>query len=172
MKIKQIISDIISREGGFVNHPLDPGGPTKYGVTIRTLSAYLNREATVDDVRNLSKETATDIYEDNYYRGPKIDLLPDKTQAFLLDAAVNHGPASAIRMLQRVCNAAGFGPVGADGIAGPATRGAASAAQQAMRDCFLKALIEERRNVYRQIVAHNPSQKVFINGWLNRLKEF
>lgn len=175
MNIKQIIDDIIRREGGFVNHPNDKGGATKYGITKWALAEYLNKkpsQITIDDIRGVTKELAHDIYEQNYLRKPKIDRLPEGVQPFLLDSCVNHGPDDPILFVQRVCNGAGIADLSIDGVAGPATREAAHRAQEAMGEWFLKALIEERRNKYRQIVIDNPSQKVFLDGWLARLAEF
>ena len=83
-----------------------------------------------------------------------------------------YGPKRAIRFVQQVCNAAGFGPVDEDGIMGPQTRSAAIAADDQMGDLFLNALVEERRNFYRLIVARDESQRRFLAGWLNRADEF
>jgi hypothetical protein len=74
--------------------------------------------------------------------------------------------------VQQVCNAAGFGPLAVDGVCGPSTRRVAAEADQAMGDWLLAALVEERRNFFHAIVAGDPSQQVFLSGWLNRLAEF
>ncbi|MGI9501561.1 MAG: glycoside hydrolase family 108 protein [Geminicoccaceae bacterium] len=170
--VDAMIDDILRREGGFVNHKSDRGGPTNYGVTIKTLSRYLGRAATVDEVKGLSIDLAREIYETAYYREPRIDALPDRVQPFLFDAAINHGPRRAIKFLQSVCLASGFDPNGVDGIAGPGTRAAAVAADQAMGDWLVAALAEERRMFYRLIVERDPSQRVFLAGWMNRVAEF
>lgn len=172
MNVETIINDVIRREGGYINHPNDKGGPTKYGITLRTLESYLDRKCTIDDIRNLSKELAVDIYEEKYFRFPKIDRLPQEIQPFMLDSAVNHGPDDPILFVQRVCNAVLDVGLSVDGVAGPATRMAARDCQELMGDYFLKALIEERRNKYRQIVSNDPSQQVFFDGWMNRMAEF
>ena len=90
----------------------------------------------------------------------------------MFDAAVNHGPNQAIRFVQRVCNGAGFGPLVVDGACGPRTSLAAAEAERAMGDWLLAALVEERRNFYLALVECDPGQRVFLNGWLNRLAEF
>ncbi len=170
--VDTMIDDILRREGGFVNLKADRGGPTNYGVTIKTLSRYLGRAATIDEVRDLSIDLAREIYEANYYRAPRLDLLPARLQPFLFDSAINHGPRRAIKFLQAVCLAAGFDPKGVDGIAGPGTRRAAEAALDIMGDWLLAALAEERRNFFRLIVERDPSQQVFFAGWMNRVDEF
>jgi len=170
--IEGMIDDILRREGGFVHHPADRGGPTKHGITQRTLSAYLGRAATVEEVRSLSAELAAEIYRRDYFLAPRLDGLPARIQPFVFDSAVNHGPRRAVRLVQQVCDAAGFGPIAPDGIFGPQTRRAAAEADRVMGAWLLAALVEERRNLYRQIVAHDPSQRVFLDGWMNRVAEF
>lgn len=170
--VEQMIDDVIRREGGYVDHPRDRGGPTNFGITQSTLSRHLGRPASADDVRRLTRAAAADIYRRDYYEAPGIDQLPERIQPFVFDAAVNHGPARAIRFVQQVCDAAGFGPLAIDGRCGPRTSEAAFAADRAMGDWFLAALVEERRNFYHALVARDPGQRVFLNGWLNRLAEF
>lgn len=170
--VDQMIEDILRREGGFVNHPLDRGGATNFGVTQQTLSRYLGRKASVEEVRNMSRDLAKTIYEQNYYLGPGIHRLPESIQPFVFDSGVNHGPRRAIRFVQNVCNDAGFGPIDVDGAVGPQTERVTKFAEKHMGEAFLAALIEERRNFYLLIVENNPSQEVFLRGWMNRIKEF
>ena len=170
--VDSMIDDIIRREGGFVDHPADRGGPTRYGITHKTLARYLGRDVTRDDVRQLSRELAAEIYRRAYYLEPRIDALPASVRAFLFDSAVNHGPRRAVRFLQQVLNAAGFGTLVVDGLAGPKTRRHAKAADEAMGSWLLAALAEERRMFYRLIVARDPSQRVFFDGWMKRVAEF
>ncbi len=170
--IEAMIDDVIRREGGFTDHPADRGGPTNFGITQKTLARYLGRKVTRDDVRHLSRALAAEIYRRRYYLEPRIDTAPGDTRAFLFDSAVNHGPRRAVRFLQEVCNAAGFGRLSVDGLLGPATRRQAHAASAAMGPWLLAALAEERRMFYRLIVDRDPSQRVFFKGWMNRLAEF
>lgn len=178
--IDRMIEDVLRREGGFVDHPADRGGPTNFGITQETLSRHLGRAATVEDVRRLTQDVAEDIYRKDYYTGPRIDALPERIQPFVFDSAVNHGPRRAIRFVQRVCNAAASagprfpaeGGLDVDGICGPKTRRAATEADRVMGDWFLGALVEERRNFYHAIVEADRSQEVFLKGWLNRIAEF
>ena len=173
LDINELIDNVLRREGGYVNHPQDRGGPTKYGITLKTLSNYIGRVALVAEVENLSEDLAREIYERNYYIAPRIDRLPNEIQPFIFDCAVNHGPRRAIKFVQSICNQAGCDPqLTEDGAMGPATRKASEWAQQEMKEVFLKALIEERKNFYLIIVKNRPSQQVFLKGWLNRVKEF
>jgi lysozyme family protein len=170
--VEQMIDDVIRREGGFVNHPQDRGGPTNFGITQSTLSRHLGRPATIEDVRRLDPAIAREIYCQTYFERPRIGQLPVRIQPFVFDAAVNHGPARAIRFVQQVCNVAGFGPLAVDGACGPLTGRVAAAAERVMGDWLLAALVEERRNFYFALVEREPGQRVFLNGWLNRLAEF
>jgi lysozyme family protein len=170
--IEAMIDDVIRREGGFVDHPADRGGPTRFGITQKTLSRYLGRAAGKEEVRSLARDVAADIYRRAYYLEPRIDATPASIRAFMFDSAVNHGPRRAIRLLQQVCNGAGFGDLAVDGLLGPATRRQAGIAEDAMGPWLLAALAEERLMFYRQIVERDPSQQVFLKGWMNRLAEF
>jgi len=73
--IEEMTAEIVRREGGFVNDPDDPGGATKYGVTIHTLRALRGR-ATVDDVKALTEAEAVEIFKGQYFERPKINQLP------------------------------------------------------------------------------------------------
>lgn len=170
--VDSMILDIIRREGGFVDHPADRGGPTNFGITHKTLARYLDREVTRDDIRKLSRTLAAEIYRRAYYLEPRIDALPPGIRAFLFDSAVNHGPRRAIKFLQTVLNASGFGPLDVDGLSGPKTRRQAKMAADRMGPWLLLALAEERRMFYRLIVERDPSQRVFLKGWMNRVAEF
>jgi lysozyme family protein len=172
VSVDTMIEDVIRREGGFVDDPADRGGPTKFGITQAALARHLGHEVTAADVEALTVDQARQIYRVEYYQNPRIDQLPESIQPFEFDAAVNHGPREAIAFVQRVCNEAGFGQLAVDGICGPQTVGAAQAAAAAMKDWLLAALVEERRNFYQAIVQADPSQAVFLKGWLNRLAEF
>ncbi len=141
-------------------------------ITQATLSGCLGRPISEQEVRFLQEDTAREIYTQRYLAAPRIDTLPVAIVPFIFDAAVNHGPRNAIRMVQRVMNEAGFGPVSVDGVIGPKTRKVCEEAYQEMADYFLAALVIERRYVYERIVANNPSQQVFLAGWFNRLAEF
>jgi lysozyme family protein len=172
INIDQLINDLISREGGFVNKKADKGGPTKYGITIKTLSQYLHRAATISDVQNLDMATAKEIYLVKYYKAPRFDTLPEPVQPQAFDIGVNSGPEKAIQMMQRICNSAGFGPIDADGVLGPESHGAINKAYSAMGGYFINAIEDERVAYYEYLVKQDPSQQEFIKGWLNRAQQF
>lgn len=172
--MRDIIAEVIEREGGFNGKVanIDRGGYTKYGITQKTLSDWLGRQATVEDVKNLSVDVARDIYEKKYLTDPRIHTLPNPPQEIIFDISVNSGSRTAIRMLQKVINLAGFGPIDVDGILGPQTRNAAIKAQNTMGAYFQNAIVDERIKFYNAIVESDPTQKKFIKGWLNRANSF
>jgi lysozyme family protein len=167
-----MIADVLRREGGYVNHPADRGGPTNMGITLSTLERWRGRPVTVDELRALSPTVAAEIYREAYWRRPAFAALPTELQPFLFDCAVNHGPARAVLLLQRVLNLAGYGLLAEDGKCGPRTVDAAKLAQRQMGAWLLAALVEERRNFYFGIVASDESQRAFMKGWMARLSEF
>ena len=172
MTVDEILNEVISKEGGYVNHKNDYGGPTNMGITQDTLSRYYGRRATIDEVRNLSVDQAKEIYERQYYSNPRLDMLPTAIQPIAVDTAVLFGPRKAIMFLQSIVNQAGFGPVNEDGIMGPNTKNAIDAAFQAMKNYFINAVVEERIDFHRNRVAQDPSQGVFLQGWINRAENF
>lgn len=83
-------------EGGYVNNPRDPGGPTNRGITQATLSHELGRKATIAEVRNLTVEQAGAIYRKKFWNLIDGDTLPLGVDAMLFDIAVNSGPGRAL----------------------------------------------------------------------------
>ena len=172
MNIETMIDEVLTKEGGFVNHPADRGGPTNYGITQKTLSRYLETAVSVDMVAALDVNTAREIYALNYYHAPRINLLPEKIQHFAFDCAVNHGPRRAIKFIQEVCNDFGYGPLTVDGLMGPKTKVQARACLEEHGDWMIVALVEERQMFYVEIVENDNSQLAFLTGWLNRARSF
>ena len=167
-----MIAQIMVREGGFVDNPKDRGGATNLGITQSTLSDYLGRKATLEEIKTLQPTLAQEIYYTRYFMLPRVDALPQPIQPLMLDMCVNHGPKKAMRILQRVINQAGIEVVIEDGVCGPTTQQAARSTQETMGNYFQNALVDERINFYRQIVSNNPSQLVFLRGWERRAESF
>lgn len=171
MNLQQVLDEILVTEGGFVDDIDDPGGATKYGVTIKTLSESRGTLCTVEDVQNLAVEEAKEIFTVRYFLKPKINKLPEELQAQMLDISINSGPGTAIRLLQEVLNLAGFG-CSVDGGIGPKTIAAAEAAQQAMGGFLTNALVERRELFYKSLARRRPSSAKFLKGWLRRADLF
>ena len=104
---------VLQHEGGFVHHPQDPGGATKFGITRETLSRVRGRPASVEDVRALTRAEATAVYRGLYWDVVRAGELPPGLDLAVFDLAVNSGPVRAVRMLQTILGVAADGIVGA-----------------------------------------------------------
>jgi lysozyme family protein len=114
-RFEQAVEIVLQHEGGFVHHPQDPGGATKFGITRETLSRARGRSVSAEDVRELTRAEALAIYRWLYWDAVRADDLPPGLDLAVFDLAVNSGPVRAVRMLQTVLG------VAADGIVGPVT---------------------------------------------------
>lgn len=104
----EIFERLISHEGGYVNHPDDPGGETNWGITKATALANGYTGA----MKSLSRQKAKEIYKKAFWDRAKCDQYNTAIGFQLFDAAVNHGIGNAIRMLQRAVDTADDGQVG------------------------------------------------------------
>jgi len=174
--VDEITAEIVKREGGYVNDPDDPGGPTKYGVTIHTLRRIRGR-ATIADVKALTVADAVEIYKRHYFRRPKIDQLPASLQATVYDMQVNAG-GNAIKILQRLM--AEFGvKVTVDGALGPQSIGAVAQVYAKAGDYLVDAYGVARRNYYFRLADRRPASRKYARtrrggkgGWIKRAEEF
>jgi len=160
MTVDDLITDVIEREGGFIEHPADRAGATKYGITKATLARWRGRIVTTSDVRSLDVGEAMDIYRALYVSQPGFDTVPEPLRTQLVDFGVHSGPAQAIRALQRAIG------VTVDGILGPQTRDALNAQNAAD---VARVVWQERIRYLAHVIAVRPTTSVpFIDGWLNR----
>jgi lysozyme family protein len=154
---------LLQLEGGYVNHPEDKGGPTNKGVTLSTFRKYCGQERTIKDLRNISYGTWQGIMKDLYWDKCLADKIENQSVAELaVDWCVNSGLVG----LRKVQEIAGTKP---DGIAGPKTIAAINNANQ---EELFDRIMSARKQFYINIVKRNPSQKIFMNGWMNRLSVF
>lgn len=180
--IAELASEIIAREGGYVDDPDDPGGATNFGVTIHTmrrLGMDLTRDGVVDalDVRALTRGQAVTLFLGHYYERPGIARLPESLQASVFDMYVNAG-ANAVKILQRLLREMGQ-EVEVDGLIGPQTVAAAEAAARAAPEHIGDAYGIARRNYYLSLADARPSSRKFARsraggkgGWIKRAEEF
>ena len=164
MTVDAILDDLIRREGGYVHDPVDRGGPTKYGITQRTLRAWRGQPMTAADVRRLTRDEARAIYRRQYVDEPGFATLPDPLRAQVIDDAVLSGPRQAVKDVQRA-----IGGVTVDGQLGPTTRAALDAAGARLVHA---RLIQARTVRLARIVQRDPTQARFLTGWLTRITAF
>lgn len=107
-KFNQFISRVLSHEGGYVNHPKDPGGETNWGVTKRTAMA----NGFTGSMRAMTREQAIGIYRKAFWERYHADKMPEAVAFQFFDACVNHGYGNASRMLQRAAGVPDDGIIG------------------------------------------------------------
>lgn len=153
-----ILAETWRHEGGYVDNPSDPGGATKYGITITTLRDWRKRPVTKADVQALSREEASAIYRANYWAPIRGDDLPSGIDAVAFDAAVNSGVSRGAKWVQA---AAG---VTADGKIGPQTLAALRSGDPVI--VINRAL--DMRLAFLRSLKHWPT---FGRGWQRRVDE-
>ncbi|MFN3662283.1 holin-associated N-acetylmuramidase [Yoonia sp.] len=180
--ITKIAQDIVAREGGYVNDPDDPGGATNHGVTIHTmrrLGLDLDGDGRVDaqDVQQLDRAQAVQIFIDHYFVKPGVNRLPQLIQPSVFDMYVNAG-ANAVRILQRLLVEMRI-TVSTDGVIGPQTIAAANRAAASAPDHLADAYGIARRNYYYDLADRRPTSRKYARrrdggkgGWITRAEEF
>lgn len=164
MSFDSAFSKVLLAEGFYVDHPLDRGGPTNMGITIGTLSDYLGREVTVDEVKNLDVDTARKIYKANYWDRLKLShVIDSKFADILFDQAVNRGTRRVAEQIQKMVG------VKVDGVIGPITLKAINNMDSKK---LLIEFLKSTQDAYVSIVTNNPSQLVFLSGWIKRTHRF
>ena len=162
-------------EGGYTNDPTDPGGPTKYGVSLRWLKSLGadgdidgDGDIDVDDVKALTREQAAALFKQRFWDAYSLGTLTDLVGFVCYDGMVNMGPAQIAKIMQRSYNACSTGDkLAVDGGFGPKTR----AALLAMGDskALLKESLDQRETFYRGLATKKPKvYGPFLKGWLNR----
>ena len=155
-----IQSYVLASEGGYVNHPRDPGKATNMGITIATLRAWRGTKVTNEDVRNLTQAEALAIYKAQYWDTVRADLLPLGLDYLTFDYAVNSGPARAIKDLQRTVGA------DADGVIGQKTL---SKIKEYISKNGMKALLNAYATRRWNFVQGLSTFSTFGNGWRRRI---
>jgi lysozyme family protein len=178
MVVDRLIDELIEREGGFIDHPADRGGPTRWGVTEANARASGYRGA----MRDYPRAAAASLYRARYWIAPRFDAVADRAPrlaAELFDTGVNMGPAVAARFLQRALtalnrNGRDYADIAADGRIGPATLAALSAFLRYRgaggERVLLKAVEAMQGERYLRLAEQRPANEAFLYGWLaNRL---
>ena len=152
---------ILRWEGGFVDDPLDRGGATNKGITIGTFRNFYGKDATVEQLKNITDEQWLHIFKSGYWDKWKADDIENQSIAdIVVDWAWASGTATSIKQVQKILG------VAVDGIVGNDTLTAINIAVQ--RSLFDK--IRSRRIEFvENIVKRNPTQSRFLKGWKNRI---
>ncbi len=154
MNFDQAFHLLLGHEGGFVDHPADPGGATNWGVTERVARA----NGYTGHMRDLPVDVAKAIYRKDYWLPIRADELPVSIRYAVFDAAVNSGNAQAIRWLQRAVGA------NADGVIGPRTL---QAVRDANPDVVLRRMLSQRLRFMTDL----RNWPAFSRGWARRIAD-
>lgn len=163
MRFDACVEVIFEKEGGFVNHPSDPGGATNYGITKRVYEEFLGRRVTDREVEEMPKLHAKVIYERLYWNRLKCYWLPVGVDLVLFDMGVNAGVSRAGKILQQE-----VGGLVVDGIIGSKTT---TRVNEFTRDNGPEELVElytEARICYYRSL---DNFEVFGRGWTNRCRD-
>ena len=163
--LEAVIDRVISKEGGYVNHPNDRGGPTKFGLTLKFLLEVTGRPWTVEELKQMSVERARSVYK-LWCQMRRLDQLPEHPRlAFnVIDFAVHSGARAAIRAIQKYLG------IPSDGIAGAETQGAWHRLSPEGCEQARLEVVASRSELMGHALMQ-PGQSDFAQGWLNRLAE-
>ena len=168
-KFEDFAGKLLRLEGGYVNHPLDKGGPTKYGVILSVWQQYGydkdgDGDIDEDDIRQLTEEDAKYIAKKIFWDYFLADRITNQSLAeFIVDWGYNSGRKTVVEKVQALLKL----PI--DGITGEQTLRAINDANQ---QAFFNALKIARTVFLNNIIKRRPDQIVFYKGWMNRINSF
>jgi len=157
--LEKCLSIVLAKEGGFSNHPEDPGGMTNFGVTRRTYAEFLDvpmEQVTEEMMRGIPPEEVREIYRSGYWTPARCDELPPGLDLMVFDFGVNAGVRRAVRMMQELLN------VKVDGSIGPMTLAAANACDPIE---MINRFAERRLAYYQSLSTFGT----FGRGWTARV---
>jgi lysozyme family protein len=149
---------LLHHEGGFVNHPKDPGGMTNLGVTKKVYDAWIGRESTEAEMRALTPADVGPIYKKNYWDKVRGDDLPAGVDWAAFDWAVNSGAGRPAKAIQRIVGAT------QDGAIGPKTL-------QAVMDVEPEKIVEGVYDIRQKFYESLKTFDTFGRGWTRRNQE-
>jgi lysozyme family protein len=149
---------VLKHEGGFVNHPKDPGGMTNLGVTKAAWEAYLGHSVTEENMRALTPFIVKPFYKAQYWDKIKGDQLPSGVDYAAYDLAVNSGTGRAAKYLQQIAG------VAADGVIGPKSI-------EAIKACDPKEAVNALCDMRLDFLKRLPTFDTFGKGWSRRVAE-
>jgi len=149
---------VLKHEGGFVNHPKDPGGMTNLGVTKAAWEGYIGKSVDEAFMRSLTPEVVKPFYKAMYWDKIQGDQLPNGVDYAAYDLAVNSGTGRAAKYLQQIAG------VTADGVIGPKSL---EAIQKCNPEQMVQALCDMRLDFLKRL----PTFETFGKGWSRRVAE-
>ena len=156
---------VLANEGGFIDHHVDEGGPTNYGITMGLLSKWRKGSVSSEDVFQMPFHEAIDIYREVFWNVMMLYAVDDDDVAtIVMDNAVNQGISIAAKRIQRIVHSR------IDGAIGPATARAINAFIPKIR--LVHSFVKSCQLNYVRIVEEKPAQIAFLEGWINRTHKY
>ena len=158
------VSTLLALEGGYIDHPSDPGGATNHGISLRWYQTAVDPHATEADIEALDEGEAKQLYMTYWWDNPEAATvgyseLPPGLALQVFQTAVHTGPSRAHKLLQRTIRKLGR-PITVDGVLGPAT---ANASHSLEPELLISRLATETISYYREL-----DREEFIEGWTFR----
>ena len=157
-KFSEALEVILHHEGGYVNHPKDPGGETNLGVTKRVYEEFGGEK----EMKDLTKEDVEPIYKQNYWDRVKGDNLPEGLDLCIFDFAVNAGPGRAAKFIQRLVGTT------VDGGIGPNTL---KCIDDYLKENSVAETIEKYQSMRQEYYEGLSTFETFGRGWTRRVDE-
>ena len=154
------IEHTLQEEGGFVNHPADPGGMTNLGVTARVWEEWVGHPVDEAQMRALTKADVTPLYQRKYWNATRCSELPTGIDLCVFDTAVNSGPGRAIKLLQECLGVTVDGAIGNNTLA----------AVNQFKDTALIHLIDDYCAARQAFLISLPTFGTFGKGWTARVQ--
>ena len=157
-KFSEALEVILHHEGGYVNHPKDPGGETNLGVTKRVYEEFGGEK----EMKDLTKEDVEPIYKKNYWNRVKGNDLPEGLDLCIFDFAVNAGPGRAAKFIQRLVGTT------VDGGIGPNTL---KCIDDYVKENSVAETIEKYQSMRQEYYEGLSTFETFGRGWTRRVDE-
>jgi len=151
---KECLELVLKSEGGWVNHPSDPGGETNLGVTKRVWEEYVGHP--VETLKTLTKDDVAPLYEQKYWRPTYCEVLPRGLSLLIFSMGINAGPGRGVKLLQSCIGCV------ADGVIGPKT-------MALIKSADVTDLIQKYSNARRDYYKSLKTFEIFGKGWLARV---
>jgi lysozyme family protein len=155
---QRALSLVLKHEGGWADHPADPGGATNKGITLATFRQYVKKNGTVADLKAITDAQVAQVYKAHYWNAVRSDQLPAGLDYAVFDFAVNSGPARAAKYLQRIVG------VAQDGVIGPQTLAAVAKHDPAK---LITRLCDDRLAFLKGL----STWPTFGKGWSRRVED-
>lgn len=170
------IQHILKHEGGYINHPNDPGGATNYGISLRFLADQGNLgdfnhdgNVNIEDIKMMKKQDAINVYKQLWWEKYNYGSLLDQTIATkIFDMSVNMGASRAHKIVQAALNDVFGLNLTIDGILGPSTRSIINQCTDDKEQIALTAICAHQFKFYTNLIAAKPNLAVFAKGWRTR----